>query len=126
MSSLQVDNIQTYNSNPPVIKNVNGTQIGTFCRAWVNFDGTGTVAIRQSFNVSSITDNGTGNYTVNLTTAMPDTSYCVQSCGVNGGVSNAFAFPEVASSSTLTLQTATRSAPTTNADINGIYVTVFR
>ena len=45
------------------------------CRAWVNFNGTGTVAIRDSGNVSSITDNGTGNYTVNFTTAMPDTNY---------------------------------------------------
>jgi hypothetical protein len=44
-------------------------------RAWVNFNGTGTVAIRASFNVSSITDNGTGNYTVNFTTAMPDANY---------------------------------------------------
>jgi len=46
------------------------------CRAWVNFNGTGTVAIRASGNVSSITDNGTGDYTVNMTTAMPDTNYC--------------------------------------------------
>ena len=45
------------------------------CRAWVNFNGTGTVAIRASGNVSSITDNGTGNYTVNFTTAMPDVNY---------------------------------------------------
>jgi hypothetical protein len=45
------------------------------CRAWVNFNGTGTVAIRSSGNVSSITDNGTGDYTVNFTTAMPDASY---------------------------------------------------
>jgi hypothetical protein len=45
------------------------------CRAWVNFDGTGTVAIRASGNVSSITDNGTGVYTVNFTTAMPDADY---------------------------------------------------
>jgi hypothetical protein len=45
------------------------------CRAWVNFNGSGTVAIRASGNVSSITDNGTGNYTVNFTTAMPDTNY---------------------------------------------------
>jgi hypothetical protein len=47
------------------------------CRAWVNFNGTGTVAIRASGNVSSITDNGTGNYTVNFTTAMPDENYSV-------------------------------------------------
>ena len=45
------------------------------CKAWVNFNGTGTVAIRSSYNVSSITDNGTGNYTVNFTTAMPDANY---------------------------------------------------
>ena len=45
------------------------------CRAWVNFNGTGTVAIRASGNVSSITDNGVGDYTVNFTTAMPDVNY---------------------------------------------------
>ena len=47
------------------------------CRAWVNFNGTGTVAIRASANVTSLTDNGTGNYTVNLTTSMPDANYSV-------------------------------------------------
>ena len=45
------------------------------CRAWVNFNGTGTVAIRASGNVTSITDNGTGDYTVNITNAMPDINY---------------------------------------------------
>jgi hypothetical protein len=48
------------------------------CRAWVNFNGTGTPAIRASGNVSSITDNGTGVYTVNFTTALPDANYSVQ------------------------------------------------
>ena len=48
------------------------------CRAWVNFNGTGTVAIRASGNVSSITDNGVGYYSVNMTTAMPDANYSVQ------------------------------------------------
>ena len=48
------------------------------CRAWVNFNGTGTVAIRASGNVSSITDNGTGDYTVNFTTAMQDADYVAQ------------------------------------------------
>jgi hypothetical protein len=46
-------------------------------KAWVNFDGTGTVAIRASYNVSSITDNGTGDYTVNFTTALADANYGV-------------------------------------------------
>ncbi len=48
---------------------------GYVARAWVNFNGTGTVAIRASGNVSSITDNGVGDYIVNFTTAMPDTNY---------------------------------------------------
>ena len=54
------------------------------CRAWVNFNGTGTVAIRASGNVSSITDNGTGDYTVNFTTAMSDANYVAvgSSCSV--------------------------------------------
>jgi len=49
------------------------------CRSWVNFNGTGTVAIRSSGNVTSITDNGVGDYTVNFTNAMPDVNYTV--CG---------------------------------------------
>ena len=54
--------------------NPNGTE-NYKCRAWVNFNGTGTVAIRAAGNVASITDNGTGDYTVNFTTAMPDANY---------------------------------------------------
>jgi hypothetical protein len=45
-------------------------------KAWVNFNGTGTVAIRDSYNVSSITDNGTGDYTVNFSTALNNSNYC--------------------------------------------------
>jgi len=45
------------------------------CRAWVNFNGTSTVAIRASGNVSSITDHAVGDYTINFTTAMPDVNY---------------------------------------------------
>jgi hypothetical protein len=51
------------------------------CRAWVNFNGSGTVAILASGNVSSITDNGVGEYTVNFTTAMPDANYQVSCAG---------------------------------------------
>lgn len=59
------------------------------CRAWVNFDGTGTPAIRASGNVSSITDNGTGDYTVNFSNAMPNTNYAVAGVCV-GSTTNAF------------------------------------
>jgi hypothetical protein len=55
-------------------------------KAWVNFNGTGTVAIRASFNVSSITDNGTGDYTVNFTTAMVDANYSAQVTPISGGL----------------------------------------
>jgi hypothetical protein len=53
------------------------------CRAWVNFDGTGTPAIRASGNVSSITDNGTGNYTVNISVNMPDADYATPTSCAN-------------------------------------------
>ena len=60
---------------------LNGAQSGSApiyaARAWVNFNGTGTVAIRASGNVSSITDNGVGDYTVNFTTAMADSNYSI-------------------------------------------------
>ena len=72
-------------NTPPTIVDGNNVQIGTFCRAWVNFNGTGTPAIRASFNVTSITDNGTGDYTVNFTTAMPDANFCAVGNGANLG-----------------------------------------
>jgi len=54
------------------------------CRAWVNFNGSGTVAIRASYNVTSITDHGTGLYTINFTAAMPDANYVIESQAVSG------------------------------------------
>lgn len=83
--TLKADVIQSDTAGtPPQFNDGNSTQIGTLCRAWVNFNGTGTVAIRASFNVSSVTDNGTGNYTVNLTTAMPDANASVNVVGAAG------------------------------------------
>lgn len=58
------------------------------CRAWVNFNGTGTVAIRASGNVSSITDNGTGDYTINFTSALVDNNYCPQLTGMRDSDNN--------------------------------------
>ena len=58
------------------------------CRAWVNFNGTGTVAITASGNVSSITDNGTGDYTVNFTTALADANYSFQGTASQAGTGN--------------------------------------
>jgi hypothetical protein len=80
-------------NTPPTIQDSAGTQIGTFCRAWVNFNGTtntgGFCTIRASFNVTSVADNGTGDYTVNFTTAMPDANYCANvSAGLAGNTRN--------------------------------------
>jgi hypothetical protein len=52
-------------------------------KAWVNFNGTGTPAIRASYNVSSITDNGTLSYRINFTNALPDANYCYVFGGSN-------------------------------------------
>jgi hypothetical protein len=75
--------LTTPNINSAQVATVSGTAPLYMCRAWVNFNGTGTVAIRASGNVSSITDNGTGDYTINFTTAMPDINYTVVGQGVN-------------------------------------------
>jgi hypothetical protein len=76
-------------SNASLMTTPSGTAPGYLARAWVNFNGTGTVAIRASGNVSSITDNGTGDYTVNLTTAMPDANYSsVGTAGEGSGSAN--------------------------------------
>jgi len=97
MSTLAANNItDAAGTGGPTL--ANGLTIGTSplaapsgsapsytCRAWVNFNGTSTVAIREDGNVSSITDNGTGSYTVNFTTAMPDANYSVNVTVSNDG-----------------------------------------
>jgi hypothetical protein len=60
---------------PAALSTASGSAPSYSARAWVNFNGQGTVAIRASGNVSSISDNGTGLYAVNFTTAMPDADY---------------------------------------------------
>ena len=80
------------------------------CRAWVNFNGTGTVAINASGNVSSITDNGTGEYTVNMTTAMPDINYVINATA-NANYGTASGFMNI----NTTTASFTEVAPTTSA-----------
>lgn len=65
---------------------IQSNSVTTNALAWVNFNGTGTVAIRSSYNVSSITDNGIGNYTVNFATALSDANYStvVTPSAING------------------------------------------
>lgn len=84
--TLTTATLTTPNINSAPFATVTGTAPIYPCRAWVNFDGTGTPAIRASGNVTSITDNGTGDYTVNFTTAMPDANYAVSGMAGSGSV----------------------------------------
>ena len=78
------------------------------CRAWVNFNGTGTVAIRESGNVSSITDAATGIYKVNFATAMPDENYSCAGFIGSGSARNLLVSPAVsADNGSVTTQTTT-------------------
>ena len=99
------------------------------CRAWVNFNGTGTVAIRASGNVTSITDNGTGDYTVNFTTAMPDANYAATT-NTHGASISDYATTTIAPSDTAptasALRVATRSTAGTRFDSAYVFVAIFR
>jgi hypothetical protein len=68
-------------ANAVTLAKIGTTEQSQLCKAWVNFNGTGVVAIRASYNVSSITDNGTGDYTVNFTTALADANYSAVTAG---------------------------------------------
>ena len=102
-------------------------------KAWVNFDGTGTPAIRRGFNVSSITDLGTGRYTITFTTAMVDVDYCVTSACSPNGVSTMYS-PLVfagapwatAAPSTTAFSIVTNKNDTNVSDTSYITLAVFR
>jgi hypothetical protein len=93
------------------------------CRAWVNFNGTGTPAIRASGNVSSITDNGTGSYTVNLTTAMPDANGAVLAITNTDTSTQQSITVEILSSSQYRVRQFVSAAA---LDATSVYVAIFR
>ena len=97
-------------------------------KAWVNFNGTGAVAIRASYNVSSITDNGTGDYTVNFTTAMTDANYTVvtSSDRQGGDCFNTNGSAAAPTSSGIRLQAYSRNNTFTVVDIVYANVAIFR
>ena len=78
-TTTKATTIKTNSTNrvAPVIENSSGTEIARLCKAYVNFNGQGTVAKRDDFNVTGITDNGTGTYNINFGTAMADANYTV-------------------------------------------------
>lgn len=116
MSTLKVDALQDRSGKPL-----------TPARAWVNFDGTNTVTIRASSNVSSITDNGVGDYTVNFSNAMADANYCaVVSCkeGADALATSSLCQTGVYSTSSLRIRTV--EAANAARDMVNINVAIFR
>jgi hypothetical protein len=130
-------------NTPPTIQDSAGTQIGTFCLAWVNFNGTtvtnpaSMTGVRGSFNVSSILDNGTGDYTVNFTNALPDANYSLvatteivpTSSSTRSGYTFGIKFGTTPTASSVNLLSKTGSNTAANAaeiDTNYANVAVFR
>ena len=97
-------------------------------KAWVNFNGTGTVAIRASYNVSSITDNGTGDYTVNFTNPMSDTNYSFfgQTRRESAGFGENSLVPGSTDTKTVSALQVRTGYGTTQVDYPEINVSVFR
>jgi hypothetical protein len=117
MSTLKVDTIQDTNAVEMYL-----------CKAWVNFNGSGTVAIRASGNVTSITDNGTGDYTINFTNAMTDADYSV--CGTTQenrtiGVAYGYVGSPLTTTSARVVTTLTNGSYTVS-DPSGVFISVFR
>ena len=120
MSTLRLTTISNQSGSSSVPSD---TVISGSAKAWVNFNGTGTVAIRASFNVSSITDGGTGIYTANFVTAMTDANYCVQVSSQYSTAVNAVNNVVSITTSVANIQHAENNAL---ADSASIYVTIFR
>ena len=121
MSTLKVATIQDTsgnNSSTPA-----GIASGT-AKAWVSFNGTGTVAIREDFNVSSITDNATGQYTVTFTNAMADGNFAAAVSGINLS-DNAVPVGGRQAPTTTTFR-AYMTDLTNFIDVEYIFVTIFR
>lgn len=120
MSTLRVSTIQdtagSNSSTPAAIAS-------GIAKAWVNFNGTGVVAIRAQYNVSSITDNGTGDYTVNFTNALADANY--STCITAGGSTGSWTELLPSTYSTSAVRMNSRGT-TSNADNSYFCVSVFR
>ena len=117
MSLIKANDIQNASGGIPTVK---GQQL--IPTAWVNFNGTGTVAIRDSEGVSSITDNGTGDYIGNFAVAMANTNYCVTSANTNSESNNATLMPVTYATSSI--RVSSRNGSGSSMDGSVLNVTV--
>ena len=121
MSTLRITTLATQDGTYSVPSE---TLSRAACRAWVNFNGTDTVAIRASYNVSSITDNGTGDYTVNFTTAMVDANYAT--VGLCSQGNRGWAQQRSAANATGSTNIRTIQEGSGETDSAAVYVAIFR
>lgn len=122
------------NNAPARLNTAQGAAPSYAARAWVNFNGTGTVAIRASGNVSSITDNNTADYSVNFTTPMPDANYTMVGSANQQGSTfvymvmdrNPSAAAPRSTSAIRIFVGAHSSSTTTGSDVEQVNVAIFR
>lgn len=112
MSELKVD----------IISKADGTEREDLCKAWINFNGTGTIAINDSFNVTSITDDGTGLFTITWDTDFASGDYAMGSMTGRSGASTPY-FVVIRSSTAGTLLISTHNNAGTLSDIGNISIT---
>jgi len=128
--NLLTDVVQSsVTGTPPQFNDGAGTQTGTLCRAWVNFAGASGTR-NASFNVSSVTRNGTGDYTVNFTNALSDANYSAVFTGGFSSAVNHYTYPAISNSSapsttTLRIYNALPFSPWINDSVY-ICVSIFR
>jgi hypothetical protein len=133
MSTAKFDTLSTLDGSRSVP--VNTVAQGS-AKAWVNFNGTGTVSIRAAFNVTSITDNGTGDYTLNFTTALPDANYAVVGSTLGGStninytlIGNNASAPTAQSASSVQVKTVyvtSTAGVATAIDHQSVNIAIFR
>lgn len=125
--SVLTDVVQSSTANtPPQFNDGNGTQVGTLCRAWVNFNGVTTATIRASFNVSSVTRNGTGDYTVNFTSALSDANYATNLYAYSTGANNLLMARTGYAPSTASIRLGVYNTTPSLSDVEYINVAIFR
>ena len=135
MSTLSVATIKSQSSSAPVFQNSSGTEKGILAIAFVNFQGTGTVTIRDSFNVSSITDIASGKYQCNFANTLTNNDYSVHvSCAQanEDHVNPLFSFPyqcdSTMTTTTVRVKTGYHSSghtDTATADRSYVFVALF-
>ena len=107
MSTLAVATIKNTGSGSPVFRDSSNNETGQLAKSWVNFDSVGSISIRDSFNVSSVTESATGDYQVYFSNNMSNANYCITTAGNyrdNDTAGRVFVVPRTQSTSTFQLE----------------------